>query len=226
MITQSDIPKTQELFTAYLGSVAPASSESSAASATPSTTGKASDSFYTFGYIDQTALAGQTPAYAPVNNAQGFWQFASASAKVGDKSITRANNTAIADTGTTLALVGDDLCAAVYAAIPGAKQDTQNQGWVLPTSTDLTSLPAVQVAVGDALFTINPEELPFQDLGNGTWYGGIQSRGDLGFDILGDVFLRSVYAIFDQGNKRFGAVQRASQLTTSSGSEGTSKGSY
>lgn len=94
--------------------------------------------------------------------------------------------------------------------------DTPPQGWVFPTSTDLASLPKIQVAVGDALFTINPEELPFQDLGDGTYYGGIQSRGDQGFDILGDVFLRSVYAIFDQGNTRFGVTQRPSTLSSSS----------
>lgn len=41
-------------------------------------------------------------------------------------------------------------------------------------------------------------------------YGGIQSRGTMTFDIYGDVVLKSIYAIFDQGNQRFGAVQRAS----------------
>ena len=146
--------------------------------------------------------------------------FDSTSAKVGDKTITRSGNTAIADTGTTLALVGDDLCEAVYGAIPGAKQNTQQQGWVFPTSTDLSTIPAVQVAVGDTLFTINPEELPFQDLGDGTYYGGIQSRGQQDFDIFGDVFLRSVYAIFDQGNTQFGATQRASTLTSGSSGSG------
>ena len=39
-------------------------------------------------------------------------------------------------------------------------------------------------------------------------YGGIQSRGDMTFDILGDTFLKGIYAVFDQGNQRFGAVQR------------------
>jgi len=218
MIAQQDIPENTELFTAYLGStgVAGATQTSSGGGKTlqPST-GNAT-SFYTFGYIDQDALQGQTIAYTPVDSSQGFWTFASASAKVGDKTVTRSGNTAIADTGTTLALVGDDLCEAVYGAIPGAKQNTQQQGWVFPTSTDLASLPKIQVAVGDTLFTINPEELPFQDLGDGTYYGGIQSRGQQGFDILGDVFLRSIYAIFDQGNKQFGATQRASTLTSSS----------
>ena len=39
-------------------------------------------------------------------------------------------------------------------------------------------------------------------------YGGIQSRGTMTFDILGDTFLKGIYAVFDQGNQRFGAVQR------------------
>lgn len=96
------------------------------------------------------------------------------------------------------------------------------QGWVFPTSTDLASLPQIQFAVGNNLFTVNPEELPFQDLGDGTYYGGIQSRGDQDFDIFGDVFLRSVYAIFDQGNTQFGAIQRPSTLASgSSSSSGT-----
>ena len=52
--------------------------------------------------------------------------------------------------------------------------------------------------------------LAFQDLGDGTVYGGIQSRGSQqDFDILGDVFLRGIYAIFDQGKTRFGATQRS-----------------
>jgi len=218
MIAQQDIPANTELFTAYLGStgVAGATQTSSGGGSTLQPQTGNGTSFYTFGYIDQDALQGQTVAYTPVDSSQGFWTFASASASVGGKTITRSGNTAIADTGTTLALVGDDLCEAVYGAIPGAKQNTQQQGWVFPTSTDLASLPKIQVAVGDNLFTINPEELPFQDLGDGTYYGGIQSRGQQGFDILGDVFLRSIYAIFDQGNKQFGATQRASTLSSSS----------
>ena len=62
-----------------------------------------------------------------IDNSQGFWQFESTSAKVNGKTIARPGNTAIADTGTTLALVDDKVCEAVYAAIPGAKLDKQQQ---------------------------------------------------------------------------------------------------
>lgn len=121
MITQSDIPQNTELFTAYLGSTSPAGSTATSTSTSDAT------SFYTFGYVDQDALAGQTPSYTAVDNSQGFWMFNSTSAKVGNQTITRSGNTAIADTGTTLALVGDDLCEAVYGAIKGATQSTQQQ---------------------------------------------------------------------------------------------------
>lgn len=70
-------------------------------------------------------------------------------------------------------------------------------------------LPVVQFDVGGELFTLMKEDLSFADAGNGMVYGGVQSRGQQNFDILGDTFLKSIYAIFDVGNTRFGAVQRA-----------------
>jgi hypothetical protein len=37
--------------------------------------------------------------------------------------------------------------------------------------------------------------LGFADAGNGMVYGGIQSRGTMTFDILGDTFLKGIYAV-------------------------------
>ncbi|KAI4133096.1 MAG: hypothetical protein LQ338_000361 [Usnochroma carphineum] len=196
MIAQSDIPKASELFTAYLGSYKDKNDPDHGIS------------FYTFGYIDETARAGQEVWYTPVDNSQGFWQFKSTTASVGSKKITRAGNTAIADTGTTLALVDDSLCQAIYDAIPGAKYDDQQQGYVFPSNTTVDNLPVVSFDVGGKEFAVQKEDLAFADAGNSMTYGGIQSRGDLTFDILGDTWLKAIYAIFDQGNQRFGAVVR------------------
>ncbi|KAK3057900.1 hypothetical protein LTR09_000976 [Extremus antarcticus] len=199
MISQKDIPQTAELFTAYLGSYRDKANPDHG------------ESFYTFGYIDQDVLkaSGVTePYYCPVDDSQGFWQFSSATATVNGHIIDRSSNSAIADTGTTLALVSDDLCEQIYAAIPGAKKDKFQQGWVFPLSVPIEKLPTVQFAVGSKLFTVLGEDLQYAPTGDGFYYGGIQSRGDLPFDILGDTFLKNVYAIFDQGNKRFGCVQR------------------
>jgi hypothetical protein len=196
MITQDDIPQSAELFTAYLGSWRDANDPDKG------------ESFYTFGYIDQDVVSGQTISWTPVDNSQGFWMFDSTSATVNGKSINQSGNTAIADTGTTLALVSDTVCEQIYNAIPGATYDQTQQGYVFPSSVTADQLPTVTFAVGGKQFAVQKEDLSFADAGNGMVYGGIQSRGSMTFDILGDTFLKSIYAIFDQGNTRFGAIQR------------------
>jgi hypothetical protein len=134
--------------------------------------------------------------------------FDSASASVNGKTITRSGNTAIADTGTTLALVDDATCKAIYAAIPGSSYDASSQGYIFPSDTTADQLPIVTFAVGGQQFAVQKEDLGFAEAKTGYVYGGIQSRGDMTFDILGDTFLKGIYAIFDQGNTRFGAVAR------------------
>jgi hypothetical protein len=183
MISQQDIPKDQELFTAYLGSVNDAKDPDKGAS------------FYTFGYIDQQALGGQTPYYTPVDNSQGFWMFPSTSATVNGQNVDRSGNTAIADTGTTLALVDDTTCKAIYNAIPGGTYDNNQQGYIFPTNTAADKLPTVTFDVGGKQFAVEKEDLAFADAGNGMSYGGIQSRGTMTFDILGDTFLKGIYAV-------------------------------
>lgn len=114
---QADIPKNAELFTAYLGSWRDKADPDKG------------QSFYTFGYIDPDVVkaSGQNINYVDVDNSQGFWEFPSTSAKVNGTTINRNGNTAIADTGTTLALVSDKICEAIYSAIPNAKQDPKQQ---------------------------------------------------------------------------------------------------
>ncbi|XWW96198.1 hypothetical protein V2A60_004171 [Cordyceps javanica] len=196
MMTQGDVPKTSQLFTSAFYSERDADGP---------------ESFYTFGYVDDAlvkASGAAEVAWTSVDSSQGFWMFPSARASVAGKMLTLAGNTAIADTGTTLALVSDEVCDALYKAIPGAKYDAQQQGYVFPFATRPEDLPEFKVAVGDHLFVIQPEDLAFAPADDKNWYGGVQSRGKNPFDILGDAFLKSIYAIWDQGNQRFGAVPK------------------
>lgn len=181
MISQSDIPATAELFTAHLGSTAESND----------------NSFYTFGYIDQATVqqSGQEIAYTPIDSSQGFWTFDSTSAIINGNTVERSGNTAIADTGTTLALVDDNTCKAIYDAIPGATYDSESQGYIFPTSTTTDQLPVVTFAVGNTQFAVHKEALSYAEAKTGYVYGGIQSRGSLTFDILGDTFLKGIYAV-------------------------------
>jgi len=185
MITEDAIPKASELFTAKLGSWRDANEPDKG------------EGFYTFGYIDQPTVdaSKQEIAWTPVDNSQGFWTVDSTSATVNGKSVAQTGNTAIVDTGTTLALVSDATCEAIYGAIEGATYDQNNQGWVYPTETTVDQLPVVTFAIGDKQFAVQKEDLGFADAGNGMIYGGIQSRGTMTFDILGDTFLKGIYAV-------------------------------
>lgn len=181
MITQSDIPKDAELFTA----------------AFYSTKDQSESSFYTFGAIDQDLVtaSGQQIAYTPIDNSQGFWMFPSESATINGKKIAQSGNKAIADTGTTLALVSDQVVEALYAQIQGATYSDQQQGYIIPKTVTADQLPTFSVAVGGTEFVIQKEDLIFAEADADNWYGGVQSRGDNPFDILGDTFLKSIYAV-------------------------------
>ncbi|KAJ2903731.1 hypothetical protein MKZ38_009469 [Zalerion maritima] len=194
MMSQGDIPKEAQLFT----------------SAFYSDRDDGKESFYTFGYIDTdlVADADRDIYWTDIDHSQGFWMFPSTTATVNGDTMALSGNKAIADTGTTLALVSDDVCEKLYAAIPGAKYNSQQQGWTFPTAVTADQLPDFAVAVGDKEFVVQKEDLAFAPVGDGTWYGGVQSRGDNPFDILGDAFLKSVYAIWDQGNARLGCTAK------------------
>ena len=160
MITQQDISKSAELFTAYLGSWR------DAAGTTPA------ESFYTFGFIDQDTVAasGTDVSYTPVDSSQGFWSIKSESATVNGQVVNQSGNTAIMDTGTTLALVSDATCKAIYNAIPGAVYDQASQGYIFPDNLSADQLPLVTFAIGDKQFTVNKEDLGFgKQLRSSTW---------------------------------------------------------
>ena len=211
MISQQDVPKEAELFT----------------SAMYSTRDNGEKSFYTFGWIDQDLVkeSGEEIAWTDINNSQGFWMFKSESASVNGVDIPREGNQAIADTGTTLLLISDDVCVALYRQIKGASYNEKYQGYTIPKTITLDELPEFKVAVGGKQFVIQKEDLLFAPADEEVWYGGVQSRGKNPFDILGDVFLKSIYAvsvimsllwipadgkvqIWDQGHNRFGAVPK------------------
>lgn len=142
-----------------------------------------------------TAAGASQPNYADVDNSQGFWQIQSTSAVINGQTVNRSGNTSIMDTGTTLCLVDDTLVEQVYNAIPGAKYDQNNQGYVFPSNTAADQLPEITLAIGDSQVAFQKEDLGFADAGNGMVYGSIQSRGSMDMDIYGDAVLKAMYAV-------------------------------
>jgi hypothetical protein len=160
--------------------------------------------FYSFGYIDPKVTSDPL-TYTQVDHSQGFWQVNSASYSINDKVFEYPGNTCILDTGTTLALVDDDVLSAIYNEVEGAVYDSQQGGWKFPVGA---TAPTIAFAIGDKRYTVNPKDFAYCKADTGYLFGGIQSRGNLTFDILGDVFLKSVYVVFNQGESTVGIAQR------------------
>lgn len=179
---QKNYPVDKQLFTAYLSSYRDTSDPDHR-------------SFYTFGFIDQKALHGQQIHYTDVDNSQGLWQYMSTTATIGDRQVVRFDNTAVADTGSTLALIDDSICAAIYDQIPGSRYEPLVQGYIFPSNTTLAALPIVKFAFGNQEFAVQKEDMAYAPVFGGMVYGGFQSRGDLSFDVVGGTMLKAVYTV-------------------------------
>ena len=100
---------------------------------------------YDFGFIDDSKHTGEI-TYTPIDNSQGFWQFTGTGYQVGDGEFQDTSIDAIADTGTTLLLVKDDIVSAYYAQVDGAAYDNSQAGYTFPCSADL---PDFTVGIGN-----------------------------------------------------------------------------
>lgn len=121
---------------------------------------------------------------------------------------------AIADTGTTLLLVPDDIAATYYAQIPGAVDAARTAGgYIFPCSADLPSYTAI---LGPYHAVIPGEFVNFAPVGGNGFaeattmcFGGIQ-RVPAGFPfaIYGDVFLKSQFVVFHGGETQLGLATK------------------
>lgn len=132
-----------------------------------------------------------------MDSSQGFWQFNAGGYSTGSSTSTSGSiGKAIADTGTTLLLIPDAPVTAYYRQVSGASYSNSQGGYIFPCSA---KLPNFNVNIGGKVFTIPGSYINFAPVSGTYCFGGIQSNEGLGgLSIFGDIFLKSVYAIFDQ----------------------------
>ncbi|KAH9019324.1 acid protease [Lactarius deliciosus] len=142
--------------------------------------------------------------YMPVTT-QGYWQGSLDGISVNGKTVIRGQG-AIIDTGTTQVVGDTQSVKAVYAQIPGSK-DIGDGTWSIPcnfnTPVSITFSGKV-FKISASTFNLGPESP-----GSSTCVGGFGASDDLGFWIVGDVFLQNVYTTFDLGNNRVGFASLA-----------------
>ncbi|KAI8081403.1 rhizopuspepsin precursor-like protein [Halteromyces radiatus] len=146
---------------------------------------------YVFGGYNKAKVSGSFTK-VPVDNSNGWYQIDvdGGSAGKGSK-IDKFNG--IVDTGTTLLLFTDSVAQEVASAYSA----TDNGDGTYSISCDASSLSPLTLTIGGTDFTIPAEDLIYDKEGS-QCIAGFGSSG-MEMAILGDVFIKNVYTVFDQG---------------------------
>ncbi|GAM89140.1 hypothetical protein ANO11243_071750 [Dothideomycetidae sp. 11243] len=162
---------------------------------------KLADGAIDFGFIDSSKYVGNI-TYVPVNPSPGFWRF-----HVGGYSIGSTAGTAratigacIADTGTSLMYLPNAVVSEYWARVKGAAYDKTQHAWLFPCS-HASSLPDFNLDIaGGHTVTVPGEEMNLGQVtqGSAKCYGGLQNSNGEKLNILGDVFLRASFMVWDR----------------------------
>lgn len=119
---------------------------------------------------------------------------------------------AIADTGTTLLNGNRHLVAQLNARL-GAKLNRQNNLYYLDNCHDVGHLPTLTFNINRKQFSLTPDQYLIRSAATGNCYSALtgHEQTEYRFWILGTVFLRHYYSVFDYGHRRLGFGRLASR---------------
>lgn len=182
-----------------------------------SESGSSNGGKWTFGGYDTAVIRGSLST-APLVQ-QVWWEINVPTMRVGSRATYTPTSSVILDTGTTLVVLSQQDCNNLYSSLPGGKYNSQYgiyTLWCNATSAAYTGRRNVYFNIGGTDFGVPAADLIWQQVDSQNCYGSIQSWGTgNGISILGDVFLKNVYAVFDVGNSavRIGARTDVPALT-------------
>lgn len=163
---------------------------------------------YNFGYIDSDAYTGNI-TYVPVDDSQGYWGWTSSGYAIGSGGFTSKAIKGIVDTGTTLILLPSSVVSEYYGQISGAKYDKSEGGYVFDCGSHMLDFmygvtDTASIRIPGKYFTYAPTDSVGKKC-----FGGLQSDGDFGFAIFGDVALKAAFVVFDAGRMRLGFASKS-----------------
>ncbi|EPQ56531.1 acid protease [Gloeophyllum trabeum ATCC 11539] len=153
--------------------------------------------------VGSSSIAGNAVTYT-----KGYWQVNMDNVLVNGKRAV-GQLSVIIDSGTTLVIGDSKSVKMLYAAVPGSKDASRTVGqgyYTVPCS----AIPTISLTFSGKSFPISPSifNLGRVSRGSNDCVGGVVSS-DIAqnFWIVGDIFLRNVYAVFDYGNVQVGFSQ-------------------
>ncbi|MCJ1431992.1 hypothetical protein MMC27_001348 [Xylographa pallens] len=175
-----------------------------------------------FGTVDTSKFQGQL-AYVDTANDQ-LWEVPLDDVLVGGVACKLTGNTAIIDTGTSQLFMPPTQAKQLFAQIPGSVQ-ADSETFHIPCDTSIS----IEMVFAKVPFSISPEDYLGSPVAGGnlceSTIFGVQVEGPTQF-LLGDVFLKNVYSVFDSDKSRIGFGSSKAALSGSSSSGATSSTSF
>ncbi|OQE35995.1 hypothetical protein PENCOP_c012G02470 [Penicillium coprophilum] len=177
-----------------------------------------------FGTVDTTKFDG-TIKYTATNGK--IWSIPVDDAYVNGKSCKFSGKSATIDTGTTYLLIPPADAKTLFSLVPGASQQPSNKNnYLIPCNSTAT----IEFEFSGVKYNVSPKDYVGNPESDGSDYCistivGYASNGANW--LVGDVFLKNVYTVFDFDNGKigFGALASASASASKSNSTSTSTSS-
>lgn len=168
----------------------------------------------TFGGVDPTQFTGDI-SYSPISpGANGEWAIAMEDIGHDGKSAGIKGRDAIIDTGTSMAFGKPEDVAAFHKTIIGATTE-DNITYAVPCSTK-----PITVKFGGLAYNIPAKDWQMA-WNETTCYSNVMGIDSAkGKWLMGDMFLKNVYAVFDIGQSRIGFAAKVPPPATSKGGSG------
>ena len=167
------------------------------------------DGQITFGAIDTTKFDGQLNYIPLVTAADTMWEIPVGDASVNGQSCSFTGRSAVVDTGTSYILMPLSDAITLHALIPGSSHSGED--FTLPCS----STAVVQFTFADVTYSVGPEDYLGKNTSSGSGECASNIVGHQAFGpnqwILGDVFLKNVYVVFDFDDNRIGKSSLVTQ---------------
>ncbi|KAL1872235.1 hypothetical protein Plec18167_006838 [Paecilomyces lecythidis] len=173
----------------------------------------AKDGEISFGDVDQNKFSGDI-TYTNTTGDSSFWQIPLDDASVDGKGLGLNGRSAIIDSGTSYILIPPDDASALHALIPGSSPSGEN--FVIPCSSN----NSVAITFSGATYAISPKDYvgsPTDNTGKSCMSNiiGHTTFGDTTW-LVGDVFMKNVYSVFDYDGNRVGFANRADETPSNS----------
>ena len=157
------------------------------------------NSVVTFGDVDRSKIQGDL-TWLPTLNRSGVWEVKLDDAGADGKDGHFAGKTAIIDTGSSFALLPLDDAKRLHALIPGVQPSGEEFRVPCTCNTEM------HLTFGGVRFSISPDDYVGRALDMTYCRSNILGHQPFGPDrwLLGDVFLKNVYTVFDWDQNRVG----------------------